>query len=71
VAESRETTVGSVLGPLNAWEFADEKIRELRERVKLAENGCYDGNPAVMRDQLDKWLEYRHQHDPDEERLPL
>jgi hypothetical protein len=57
--------------PLNARQFADEKIRELRAKIKLAEDGDYDGNVAVMRDMLDKWLEYRQAHAPDEERLPL
>lgn len=53
------------------WDFADQKIRELRAKIKLAENGAYKGNLAVMRDMLDKWLEYRHSHGPDDERLPL
>jgi hypothetical protein len=62
---------GNLIGPKRAWEFADEKIRELRAKIKLAETGDYDGNPAVMRESLDKWLEYRHNHGPEEERLPL
>ena len=60
-----------VPSPLNAREFADEKIRELRAKIKLAEDDDYDANVAVMRDMLDKWLEYRHAHAPDEDRLPL
>lgn len=61
----------NVTGSPNAWEFADQKIRELRAKIKLAEDGDYDGNVDVMRDMLDKWLEYRQQHGPDDERLPL
>jgi hypothetical protein len=57
--------------PRLCWELADEKIRELSEKIRRAEAGEYDGNPDVMRDSLDKWLEYRHAHAPDEERLPL
>lgn len=65
------STQGVVIGPKNAWEFADQKIRELRAKIKIAEAGDYDGNVAVMRDMLDKWLEYRQNHGPDDERLPL
>ena len=60
-----------VPSPLNAREFADEQIRELRAKIKLAEDGDYGGNVDVMRASLDKWLEYRHSVAPDEERLPL
>lgn len=60
-----------VIGPRRCWDFADQKIRELRAKIKLAEDGDYKGNPAVMRDMLDKWLEYRHAHGPKDERQPL
>ena len=42
--------------PERCWTFADQKIRELRAKIKLAEDGDYKGNPAVMRDSLDRWL---------------
>lgn len=57
--------------PERCWDLADEKIRELRAKIKLAEDGDYDGNVAVMRDMLDKWLEYRHGHAANDERTPL
>jgi hypothetical protein len=57
--------------PRRCWDFADQQIRELRAKIKLAEDGDYKGNPAVMRDNLDKWLEYRHDHGPNDERQPL
>jgi hypothetical protein len=56
---------------MSCWEFADGKIRELRAKIKLADDGDYDGNSAVMRDMLDKWLEYRHSHGPDDVRQGL
>jgi hypothetical protein len=51
-------------------ELADRHIRDLGEKIAAAERGEYDGNVAVMRDLLDKWLEHRHAHG-DDERLPL
>jgi hypothetical protein len=51
-------------------ELADRHIRDLSEKIAAAERGEYDGNVAVMRDLLDKWLEHRHAHG-DDERLPL
>lgn len=57
--------------PDSCWEFADQQIKDLTAKIKAAEQGKYKGNPLVMRDMRDKWLEYRHNHGPDEVRQPL
>jgi hypothetical protein len=48
-----------LIGPPMTHDFADEKLRDLRRRLSAAEAGRTTGNPAVIRDQIDKWLEYR------------
>lgn len=68
--EPRQSEVAAKL-ERSCWELADRMVRDLSTKIAAAERGEYDGNPAVMRDTLNAWLEYRHAHGPDDERLPL
>jgi hypothetical protein len=53
--------------PGNCWEIADRNLRHYQEALKAALRGEGKANPEVCRDMLDKWLEYRHSHGPDDE----
>lgn len=52
--------------PLTNRETADRKLLMLREALRRALAGVKGaGDAAVIRDQIDGWLEYRHQHQLD------
>lgn len=49
-----------------AWDLADRKIAYLKDRLDRAERGEGRANPAVCRDMIDRWLDYRSNHGPDD-----
>lgn len=45
-----------------AWDVADNHIRKYKASLDAALRGEGDANPDVCREQIDRWLEYRHAH---------
>lgn len=56
---------GKLLG--RCWDIADENIRRFKASLDAALRGEGKANPAICREKIDQWLEYRHAHDPDDE----
>jgi hypothetical protein len=54
-----------------AWDLADRKIRRYQEAIRKAERGEGRANPQVCREQIDRWLDYRSNHGPNDERAEL
>lgn len=49
------------------WDIADENIARFKASLDKALRGEGKANPAICREMIDKWLEYRHAHGPDDE----
>jgi hypothetical protein len=49
------------------WEVADGQIRHFKEALDKALRGEGKANPAICREKIDQWLEYRYSHGPDDE----
>ena len=49
------------------WDTADAHIRHFSDALKKALRGEGKANPAICREKIDQWLEYRHAHGPNDE----
>jgi hypothetical protein len=49
------------------WDVADRNIRRIKAALDAAVRGEGTANPAICRENIDKWLEYRQAHGPDDE----
>lgn len=54
-----------------AWDLADRTIAGLKDAIDRAERGEGNANPAVCRDMIDRWLDYRSSHGPNDLRAEL
>jgi hypothetical protein len=52
--------------PELCWDLADREIARYRREIALAEKGFSSSNVDVCHAQIDKWLEYRFEHGPEE-----
>lgn len=66
---TRGKTVGEREQP-RAWDVADRNIRRYLQGIERAKLGG-KANIAVCREKIDKWLEYRRQHGPDDRSAEL
>ncbi|HEY4451040.1 MAG TPA: hypothetical protein VGN13_05550 [Solirubrobacteraceae bacterium] len=53
-----------------AWEVADRNIRRYQRSIERALLGG-KANISICREMIDRWLEYRQRHAPDDERAEL
>lgn len=51
---------------MTCWEQADKKIKHYAEQLALALKGEGKAHPDICRDMIDKWLDYRLSHSPDD-----
>lgn len=49
------------------WAIADENIRRYKAALDAALRGEGKANPMICREMIDKWLEYRQAHGPNDE----
>jgi hypothetical protein len=50
----------------NCWKTADRNIRRYLAALQRAEMGQGKANPQICREMIDKWLEYRASHGPND-----